>query len=152
MENLDLLKVIYDLRESQAKDCITIGLDESVKFAAEMRYLESLNFLLSMHKDPGKIVKDCILTKEDLLEDLLHKSAEKDCHDIFKWILAEVDVKKLTENFEGNYRTTFFHRYVLVGYLPLKNMTSLLCKYFFGSVPDQKLLPQVVCNFTKFLR
>ena len=110
LENLDLLKVIYDLRESQAKECIAIGLDESVTFAAEKRFLESLNFLISMHKNPGKIFKECILTKEDLLEDLLHKSAEKDCHDIFKWILAYVDVKKLTESFEGNYQKTFFHR------------------------------------------
>ena len=134
MENLDLLKVIYDLRESQAKDCITIGLDESVKFAAEMRYLESLNFLLSMHKDPGKIVKDCILTKEDLLEDLLHKSAEKDCHDIFKWILAEVDLKKLTENFEGNYRTTFFHRYVCTSrILAFKKYDQFALKYILAA-------------------
>ena len=108
MKNLKLLQVIYDLRETQASECIRIGLDESITFAAENQYLESLNFLIDMHNDPGEIFNRCILAKKHLLKPLLHESAQKDCNKIFKWILQNVNEEEL-KTYLTTETTTFFH-------------------------------------------
>ena len=55
LKNVKLLEVIFKKKENLAKDCIDLGLKESIKYAAEKVYIRPLNFLLDKDDSPEEI-------------------------------------------------------------------------------------------------
>ena len=55
LKNVKLLEVIFKKRENLAKECIDLGLKESIKYAAEKVYIRPLNFLLDKDDSPEEI-------------------------------------------------------------------------------------------------
>ena len=88
LNNVKLLQAIYE-KDEFSKECIKLGLNAAILYAAEKVHLETLEFLLYKGKNfkPDEIFDRIIKDKPDLLHKLIHQSAENDCPEIFRLLM-----------------------------------------------------------------